>query len=369
MLVLYNGLQAGNRSGTGRYTEALAQWLPQIESPFDFLFFWPRQTPRPVHRYGARTAFSERDLSRPWRRLWEDHVALPQAAVRHRANLVHYPANVGPLREVRNAVVTVHDLTFFRFPGWYRTNRALYYRHAVAVGVRHAARVIADSRATAEDVQAYLRVPEDRIDVVPLGVDESFRPADSAQCEAVRRKLGLRRPYLLYMGTLEPRKNLARLVQAWDQSVASGVDLVLAGRRGWKNDALDAAISRVARPEGIHLPGFVDAGDQPALYSACTAFVWPSLWEGFGLPPLEAMACGAPVLTSDCSSLPEVVGDAALQVDPGDVEALGAGLTRIVGDSGLRDRLAVEGPRRAACFTWRTTAELTLASYRRVLGL
>jgi glycosyltransferase involved in cell wall biosynthesis len=370
MLVLCNGLQAGNRSGTGRYTEALVQWLPTVESPFDFLFFWPCHVPHPPHDYYAATAFADRDVTRPWQRVWEDQVVLRQAAARHRANVVHYPANVGPLLAVPNAVVTVHDLTFFRFPGWYRNTRAFYYRKAVAAGVRRAARVIADSGATAADLQAYLNVPEEKIDVVPLGVDEVFRPVDAERCAAVCRKYALDRPFLLYMGTLEPRKNLPRLVQAWDRvAAATGVDLVLAGRRGWKNNALDAAIGRVAHPERVHLAGYIVSEDQPALYSACTAFVWPTLWEGFGLPPLEAMACGAPVLTSNCSSMPEVTGDAAVLVDPEDSDALAEGLERIVTDTGLRRRLAVEGPRRAALFTWRRTAELTVDSYKRMLGL
>ena len=369
MLILLNALQAGNRSGTGRYVEALAQWLPQVPSSLSYAFFWPRHVPHPPRAQFASAAFLDQDAQPAWRRLWIDHYGMRREAARSGANLVHYPANIGPLVEMPNAVVTIHDLTFFRNPGWFRPGRALYYRKAAAVGARRAARIIADSQASATDIQTYLGIDADRIDVIPLGVDPAFGPAGPEQVAAVRRKYGLGRPFILYMGTLEPRKNLPRLIEAWEQSAAGDADLALVGRRGWKTAALDAAIAASPHRDRIHLPGFVPMEDQAALYSACEAFVWPALAEGFGLPVLEGMACGAPVLTSNRSSLPEVTGDAALLANPEDADAIAEGINRILSDSALRARLKAAGPLRAAHFTWRRTAELTVASYRRALSL
>ncbi len=363
MNVLINALQAGNLSGTGRYVTELVRALAALPDGPEMTLVWPAGQPAPG--FGPRTDLVRRG-SGTFRRLLDDHWGILELTARKGAEAVHYPANFGPSSAVRGLVVTVHDLSFVRHPEWFRLNRALYYRFMLKRTARVATRFLADSEATAADLRAFLRLPEDRIDVAPLGVSTHFRPAPEAALAAVRGKYRLPERFLLYVGTLEPRKNLARLIAAWSRlSREEAPPLVVAGRVGWKTEAVKRAAAESPRRTEILFPGFVPQEELPALYSAAQAFVWPSLFEGFGLPPLEAMACGTPVVTSNTSSLPEAVGDAALTVDPLDEDALSDAIRRVVTDSGLRAALREQGLARAALFSWQRTAALTLETYQR----
>jgi len=367
MRILLNGLQAGNRSGTGRYVEELARRLPGLADDVEVAVLWPRHLPPPP---GAQDACVLVDSHSPFRRLWQDQFGSRALRKRIEASVIHFPANVGPLLTMDRAVLTVHDLSFLREPQWYRRNRAAYYRYAVRRSARVAARVIVDSQATAADVIGLLGVPDDRIDVVPLGVRDEFRRRRGASPPlqaGVRERYRLPERFFLFVGTLEPRKNLVRLIDAFTRIAAeSEYHLVLAGRDGWKVAPIRAAAGASPHAHRIHFPGFIADDDLPAVLSAAHALVWPSLYEGFGLPPLEAMACGAPVLTSNVSSLPEVVGDAALQVDPHDVDALAESMRALATDATLRNNLMAKGTHRAAHFTWERTAQLTLGVYRKL---
>ncbi len=370
MLVLLNALQAGNRSGTGRYVRELVRWLPMLTDDFDIAAAWPRDLPRAQHEQEGRVAYLVRDAYPAWRRLLYDQLGIRSDQRSLRANIIHYPANIGSLSEIHNMVLTVHDLSFVRNPAWFRKGRAAYYRYAVRTSVHYARRIIADSRATAIDLCERFQAPEDKIDVVPLGVDSQFQPASPEAQTAIREKFHLPEQFFLYMGTLEPRKNLPRLIRAWDHIAGTcSFDLVIAGRDGWKTKPIYEAAASAIHAKRIHFPGFIEETDQPALLSAATAFVWPSLWEGFGLPLLEAMACGTPVLTSNVASIPEVVDDAALTVNPEDEEAIADALLRLAENSTLCTDLARRGSARAEQFTWLHTAELTLDSYRSMLNL
>lgn len=365
MRVLLNALQAGNRSGTGRYTAELARALAALGSDFHLDTLWPEGVEHPPAGSRVRLLPVSGGVLR---RLWTDHAAIRRIARDTGATVVHYPANIGPAIAPEGLVVTVHDCSFFREPAWFRRDRAWYYRHFVARGLRRARRVIVDSQATAADVGEWLHVPPERIDVIPLGVGTHFRPADAAAQDAVRRKHRLPESYFLFVGTLEPRKNLTRIIAAWAQATAQGgPDLVIAGRRGWKTGALDAAIAQCRRQDRIHLAGFLPQTDLPAVMSAAVGFVWPTLLEGFGLPVLEAMACGTPVITSNTSSLPELTGDAALLVHPENTKAIAAAMRLLMEDAALRQSLRDKGFARAALFTWERTARLTLDAYRRAL--
>jgi len=366
MRVLLNGLQAGNRSGTGRYTMELARRLPGLANDVEVSIFWPSDIAAPAPIHSVKTPFVIGNAGTATARIWLDQVGICRIARDTGAELLHFPANIGLLHRKARSVLTIHDLSFFRNPDWYRFERAAYYRFAVKRSARMASRLIADSAATARDLREFLNVPDDRIDVVPLGVDESFRPAVDEDKERVRRKYSLPPRFFLFIGTLEPRKNLVRLIEAWTRiSADCDQDLVLAGRRGWKVEPILEAISRSSTKQRIHLPDFVAQEDLPALLSTASTFVWPSLWEGFGLPPLEAMACGTPVITSNTSSLPEVVGAAALKVDPEDVHALADAMKRLAVDPALRAQLSAAGLKRAAEFTWEQTARLTLDAYQK----
>lgn len=363
MKVLINALQAGNLSGTGRYVTELVRALAASPEAPELSVVWPEAQPAPD--LGPRATILRRNAG-ALGRLWADHWSVLELSTRKGAEVVHYPANFGPISAVRNLVVTVHDLSFVRHPEWFRLNRALYYRFLLKRTAGLAKRFIADSEATAADLEHYLKLSGEEIDVVPLGVDPAFQPASSEAQRAVRTKYRLPEQFLLYVGTMEPRKNLPNVIGSWSGLPANEAPpLVIAGRAGWKTEPVRQAAERSPRCGDIHFPGFVPQEDLPALYSAAWAFVWPSLFEGFGLPPLEAMACGTPVIASNVSSLPEAAGDAALLVNPDDQEAIAEAMRRISGDTALRAALRERGLARAAEFTWGRTAALTLDCYRK----
>lgn len=362
--VLLNALQAGNRSGTGRYATELARRLPALDGDVEVFVLWPRHIPIPDCPEAARERFVTVESLSSLARIGQDQFGIRSVRKRLGAQVVHYPANIGPLAPMAGTVLTVHDLTFLRFPEWYRWDRSAYYRASVPSSVRQAERIIADSESTAADLREFLHVRPERIDVIPLAVAAEFRPASQLQMTAAIERYHLPAAFFLYEGTLEPRKNLVRLIQAWSEVAADcRYDLVIAGRAGWKCEPVEQAAAASPFAQRIHFPGFIEQEDLPAVLSAARVFVWPSLYEGFGLPPLEAMACGTPVITSNTSSLPEVVGDAALAVDPENVAALARAMKAAADDDSLRIRLSAAGALRAAEFSWDYTSRLTLASY------
>ena len=362
---LFNALQAGNRSGTGEYSYQCARWLPGLAGRDEIIVLWPKDVD-PPEALGHTDAVDLHDVSSPWRRVWLDQARVPELARQYRAELVHYPASIAGQWGRARTIVTIHDLAFLRNPAWFRADRAAFYRLTIGRSARRAARIIADSAATKTDLVEYLRIPEERIDVVHLGVSEVFAPRSAEEQSSVKTRYGLPKPYFLYYGTLEPRKNLAQLIDAW--SCVSGdisEDLVIVGRRGWKTEEIDLAIQRCSHRARIRMLGFVSQEDLPALISGARALVWPSLWEGFGLPPLESMACGTPVLTSAVSSLPEICGDAALLVDPTSVVEIADGISRLASDDALCADLRGRGLARVQEYTWERTARGLLDSYRR----
>ncbi|MBN1933435.1 MAG: glycosyltransferase family 4 protein, partial [Anaerolineae bacterium] len=225
---------------------------------------------------------------------------------------------------------------------------------------RAAAHLIADSQATQDDLVRFYHADPARITVVHLGIDGGFRPMqDPAATAAVKAQYGIDGPYLLYLGTLQPRKNLSRLIQSFARVPLGEIKLVLAGKRGWLAEDLRAQAEAAGVGARVVLPGFVDDADRPALYSGASLFVMPSLYEGFCFPVLEAMACGTPVACSNTSSLPEVVGDAALLFDPTDMEAMTAAITQVLDNATLRAQLIRRGLERSATFTWERCARQT----------
>lgn len=267
-------------------------------------------------------------------------------------------------------VLTVHDLALLRHPelGTPALRRMV---GRVATAWRAARLIIADSAATAADLHELLGVPSARVRVVYPGCTAEFRAAPDRADAAVRARYQLAEPYILHVGTFEPRKNLVRLVSAYARATAERRDaplLVLVGGAGWGDGDPGAAIAATGCGARVRRLHGVPTDDLPALYRGAHLFAYPSLYEGFGLPVLEALACGAPVVTSTASSLPEVAGDAALLVDPRDDAALAEALVRLLDDDALRHELAARGPARAAPFTWARCATQTLAVYREALG-
>lgn len=265
-------------------------------------------------------------------------------------------------------VITIHDLTTHLFPQYHTRLNRLYLRWALPVMARRSAAIIADSHATKRDIVAQLGVSPNKITVVHLGVDGAvFAPQPAATAGPALTQVGVRRPYLLAVGTLEPRKNLATLLRAYATLPASTPPLVLVGGLGWGDDSLATAIDALNLRGRVQMTGYIADELLPALYSQAEVFVYPSIYEGFGLPVLEAMACGAPVITSNVSSLPEVAGDAALLVDPHDVGKLAAAIQTLLEAPGQRQRRQEAGLVRARAFSWARCAFDTVNVYRAVL--
>lgn len=289
--------------------------------------------------------------------LWEQ-TALP---LRTRGQLLWSPSNTGPLA-VSRQVVTIHDVVPIDHPEWLNARFAAWYRFLTPKLARRVARVITDSEFTKSRLLETTGVADDKVIVVPLGVDARFVPQDREQVESAIQKLGLpTNRYVLSLGSLEPRKNLGRLLRAWEviyRSLPEDVWLVVSGAKG-KSLVFQDVPELKTLPPRVFLTGHVPDELLPSLYSGAMAFAYPSIYEGFGLPPLEAMASGAPTLVGNRASLPEVVGDAAVQVDPFDIEAIADGLQRLIEDSSLRAVLREKGLERAGQFNWDKTAEQT----------
>jgi glycosyltransferase involved in cell wall biosynthesis len=303
----------------------------------------------------------------PVRVLWEQFVQ-PWALQRIRADLVHGPAFVGPLLSSCPVVVTIHDLSFIRFPKLFRPASRFYLAVLTRLSARRARRLIAVSAHTARESTRLLNVPPERIDVVYHGVDPAFRPLPVDEVSSFRECRGLPERFVLFVGTLEPRKNLVRLVEAFARVRDGKVGLVLVGGRGWLYDELFARVESLGLDDEVIFADYVMGDELPIWYNAATVVAYPSVYEGLGLPVLEAQACGTPVLTSNVSSLPEAAGDAALMVDPYDVEAMAAELDRLLADELLRHQLRECGLAHARRFSWPQTAQETACVYRRALA-
>lgn len=304
--------------------------------------------------------------------LWEQAGA-PLLAHGRRADLLHVPYWAPPLASATPVVVTVHDVIPALLPEYRGSRLVQAYTRLVRATTRRAARVLVDSECSKRDLVRLTSIPAERVDVVPLAADPRYRPLDAATAQQkCRDRWRLAGPFLLYIGGNDVRKNVPTLLRAWADAAPALPDhtLVLAGSHRAEPPFFPdlPALARELGLPRVRFLGRVSDNEQQALLSACTAFVWPSRYEGFGLPPLEAMQCGAPVLSSAASSLPEVVGDAGLLFDPDDGAALSRLLVQVASDDALRARLRAAGLAQAGRFTWERTAALTLAAYRRAVG-
>lgn len=307
--------------------------------------------------------------SNPWSRILWEQLVLPVVLRRLGVALLHGPAFAGPLMAGCPQVITVHDLSFLRHPEFFRTANRRYLRAITGISCRRAAAVIAVSDFTAREVTALLKVPAERVITVYHGVAPRFRPLPDDEVAAFRAQKGLPERFVLFLGTLEPRKNLTQLLRAFDQLRDGSLHLVLAGAQGWFYDEIYAEVGRLGLRGRVHFPGYVSADEQPFWYNAARVFAYVSTYEGFGMPVLEALSCGVPVVTASTTSLPEAGGDAALAVPPDDLAALTGALHRAETDAQLRTELRARGLKHASRFAWPKTATQTLGVYRRVLGV
>ena len=357
------------RAGIGEYTFHLIGALARVAPANEHLVFYPCRL-RSLST-AAPPEFPEpnvRVLAQGW---WGSLVArgrrrfgldVPIERFVGPVDVYHAPNYIFTQRAERaRRVVTIHDMTVMLFPEWHPRERLREMLPGLARAMELADHVLADSVATKQDIVKCLPVAPERVTVAPLAADPSFHPRPDAETRAALAGFGLvPGEYLLFVGTLEPRKNLDRLLDAFEACGGQVGPLVLAGAPGWGDGGLVERIQRMQTDGRVRYLGYVPATVRPALMSGARAFVYPSLYEGFGLPPLEAMACGAPVLTSPVSSLPEVVGNAAVLVDPYDVDALATAMRRLWEDEALRADLRARGLARAGQFTWQRCAQETL---------
>lgn len=339
-------------TGTENYAIQLIRALIRLNTQHDITLYF-RDTPSsdlfPVSEHVTYGVI-------PFRRAWT-HVRFAAELWRDQPDVTFVPAHTLPIFFPGTAVVTVHDLGFKYFPQAHPVRQRLYLDWTTRYSAYRVNIILADSQATADDLHRFYGVESDKIRVVYPGIN----PLAVGDIQTVRQKYNLPERYFLFVGTLQPRKNIARLVEAYQlwqrQNPGDNAGLVLAGGKGWLYDP-----AWVEGVEGIHLMGYVDDADKGALYAGALALVFPSLYEGFGFPVLEAMQCGTPVIASNTSSLPELVGEPGLLVNPLDVEAIAEAMSQLSNETSLRSKLVGQGFAQATRFTWIEAARKTLAA-------
>jgi len=346
------------RTGTENYSLFLIRALLKLDPENAYRLYF-NQPPAPDLFPAAKNVEIR---AMPFPRLWT-HIRLSWEMAPRAPDVLFVPAHVLPLVHPRRSVVTVHDLGYLYYPQAHTRWARWYLQWSTSYNTRAAAHVIADSEATKRDLIEHCHATPDKVTVVYPGYDPDFAPArDGARLAAVRKRYPIPGTYVIYVGTLQPRKNLARLLDAFAVLVKQGRDvhLVIAGKKGWLYELLFAHVHQLGLEERVHFTGYVPQEDLPALITGARAFVLPSLYEGFGLPILEAMACGTPVVCSNVSSLPEVAGDAAILVNPHNTAQLAQALALILDDDELRHELAQRGLRHVTRFSWEKCARETL---------
>lgn len=359
------------RAGVGRYTRNLVDALAKVDQENVYTLFCagdgPERRDWPANFSIKTSPVPERVLTAGWHKL-----RLPIAAERitGEADIFHSPDFTLPPLAKAAGVVTIHDLSFLKLPECADPGLRAYLTERTPPSVARAARILTDSENTRKDVIELLHAPPEKVSVVYGGVEPRFRPMrDTRLLDEVRARYHLPELFVLFVGTIEPRKNLSRLITAYaEMRRQTGLphELVLCGSKGWLYEDIFKQVEQEGLGEDVIFPGFVRDEDLPVLYTLADLFAFPSLYEGFGLPPLEAMACGTPVVASNNSSLPEVLGSAALYVDAADVTGLADAMTRVLGDAMIRTRLADMGRAQASRFTWEDAARQLLKAYEAV---
>lgn len=360
--------------GIGRYTRELIAALARLDSKTSYVLLAAGQKrqalPSPP---GANFTWKPTPITSEWfARLWHRaRLPLPVEWWIGNVALFHSPDfTLPPLRKHVRSLLTVHDLSFVRAPETATPGLRAYLNAVVPRSILRSDHVLADSEATRQDIISLYRTPPDKVSVLYSGVDSRFRPVtDDKTLQSLRNRHAMAdSPYILSVGTIQPRKNYPRLIEAFRQLDDPDLQLVIAGGKGWLDHPLYELVKSSGLEDRVRFLGFVADEDLPALYSGARVCAFPSLYEGFGLPVLEAMSCATPVVTSAVSSLPEVAGDAAQLVDPYDVTGLAAALHRVLTDAEERDRMIARGLARARLFTWETAAVQLKEQYQRLVS-
>ncbi|HEY67173.1 MAG TPA: glycosyltransferase family 4 protein [Thermoflexia bacterium] len=355
------------RGGISNYVLHLLEALAALDADTDYCVLYSRKDrdpplPGPNFHPVACWTPSHHRLER-----W----ALGVEIARLGLDLLHSPDFIPPAGGTSRSVITIHDLNFLYYPQFLTAESRRYYNQQIEWAVRRADHILADSHATKSDLTSLLDVPPEKVTVVHLAANPAFHPLPKAQARQVAAQYGLEPEYLLFVGTLEPRKNLPGLLHAYRLLLDAGVTtapLVLVGGKGWLYNRIFERIEVLRLSEQVRFLNDVPDADLPGLYSAASVLAMPSFYEGFGLPALEAMACGTPVVVARRASLPEVVGEAGLLVDPDDPDDIARALARVLTEEPLRTKMRELGLAQAARFTWEETARRTLEVYRSVLA-
>jgi glycosyltransferase involved in cell wall biosynthesis len=354
----------GRFTGDSTYWRGLVGGLTRLETDDRFIIYLDGNRPKPDMQLPENMEM--RTLNAPWSRLWSAW-SFPKALRRDKVDVAHVQYTIPPGMPCPT-VTTIHDISFKRYPEFFSGKDRMILDRAVKFAATHAARIIAVSQFTSDEIVELYQAAPDRISVIYEGVDDQFQtmPRPEAQ-EVVDEKYRLQFPYVLTVGVIQPRKNFHRLLEGFaklKENHDCEHKLVIVGKYGWKESGLERQAKDLGLSDDVVLTGYVPYEDLPALYNAADVFVYPSLYEGFGLPPLEAMACGTPVITGNQASLPEVVGDAGLMVDPFDADAFAEALDRLIFDRLLRAEMFALGLDQATKFSWDKTASETLKIYR-----
>jgi len=355
-----------SQAGITQYTLRLIQGLAEIDRENEFIILQSRKDKHTI-------AVDKPNFKRV--SLWTpSHHRLEQYTLHIEISgldldVLHSPDFIPPFRSSYKSIITVHDLAFLLYPHFLTRESARYYGQ-IDQAVKRADHIIAVSESTKRDTIRLLGVPEHKITVIYESANRIYQPINDHEIlERTRDKYRINRDFILFVGTIEPRKNVPTLLRAYRQlldSYKTDVKLVIVGRRGWLSEEVFTLVDQLKLGDDVLFLGRVPIEDLLYLYNAAQLLVQPSFYEGFGLPPLEAMACGTPVVVSNVSSLPEVVGDAGVLVDPQEVSELTVAIWRVLTDSALRNDLITKGLRRARCFSWEKTALQTLELYQRV---
>ncbi|HMG76192.1 MAG TPA: glycosyltransferase family 1 protein [Pyrinomonadaceae bacterium] len=360
------------RTGVGHYTLELARALALISPSDHFELVSPAPFDSAALDEIERAQMPNLHTTNPRASSIRGHwwsIGLPLYARRARFDLFHGTNFDVPLWKKRRSVVTIHDLSALLHPEKHRSRLVRRARLRLPLVVRVADMIITPTESVKREVCHHLSVKADKITAIPSAARRSFQPLPFAQTAETRKRLGVEDNFLLFVGTLEPRKNLLTLLKAFAQILSQSSlnpQLVIAGGEGWLMDDSFAFIKRAALSERLRFTGYLSDDDLRALYSSCRVFIYPSVYEGFGLPPLEAMACGAPVIAGRISSLQETLGSVARLVEPLDVDALAKSITEVLEDDNQREMMVAAGPTQAGKFSWEQTARLTLDVYRQL---
>lgn len=359
-------LEVPNRSGVSHYVAQLLSALMARTDGREYALLASRS----LNGHLPSGLPPRRGVKFPVRSLWMQFV-LPATLARLRPDLCHYTNYIAPLVGSCPSVVTMYDMGLFKYPETQPRKALLTVRSILPRVAKRADRIITSSYSSRDDIVSTLHVDPERIHVVYAAPGAEFRVMeDRARLEHVRAKYGLQNPFVLAVGTIEPRKNLGRLIEAFARAKRAGrpEHLILVGQLGWKYETLLNQIETTRLGDAVRLAGYIPDEDLPAVYNLARGVAFPSIYEGFGLPVVEGMACGVPVLTSNRASTAEIGADSALLVDPTDTEALADGLLRLLGDEPLREELRAKGIVRAAEFSWTRAAEETVRVYDAVIA-